>query len=407
MRRLRWLAFLCLGAVGVLLAGAGQAQDTGSGTQDRKAFDTTLYNTLRDVINRGADLYNGGDWAGCYRLYEGSLMSLRPLLEHRPELQKAITDGLANAERNPELTRRAFVLRGVIDRIRTDVNPNPRPAPRTEDKVVRPEDKTPELPSKTTPAPPAKDRAAALWDRLGGEKGVSKIVADLVKAVSANPKVDFTRGGRYILTPPDVELLKRHLVQQISSLTGGPFKYEGLDMREVHKDMGITTAQYDAFVADVEKVLKDNGVQAEDAAKIVAAVNSYRKDIIEAARPPKKPEEKTPPEKAPPEKKPEDKAPPAVKTDEKKAEAASLSGKVTSEGKPLTSGTITMLGREKKYSAPIKEDGSYEIKGVKPGVYIVTVTGPAVPKKFTDPKTSSLTLVVTGDERGADLILDK
>src|SRR5213593_4712224 len=92
-------------ALGLLAAAPAPQQKNG------KASDATLFGTLRDVINRGADLYNGGDPAACYRLFEGSLMSIRPLLEHRPELQKSIARGLASAERDPLTWRRAFTLR--------------------------------------------------------------------------------------------------------------------------------------------------------------------------------------------------------------------------------------------------------------------------------------------------------
>src|SRR5438477_7763513 len=98
---------------------AARAED--AAPLDRKALDQQIYKTLRDVINKGADLYNSGDQNGCYRLYEGALLAIEPLLDHRPELQKVITDGIDNARRNPELARRAFVLRGVIDKIRFDI----------------------------------------------------------------------------------------------------------------------------------------------------------------------------------------------------------------------------------------------------------------------------------------------
>src|SRR5260370_40212644 len=61
---------------------------------DRTALDEQIFKTLRDVINKGADLYNSGDQNGCYRLYEGALMALQPLLDPRPEMQKAITTGI-------------------------------------------------------------------------------------------------------------------------------------------------------------------------------------------------------------------------------------------------------------------------------------------------------------------------
>src|SRR5437667_126947 len=67
--------------------------------------DTAIYNSLRDVINRGADVYNRGDPAGCYRIFEGSLTTLKPLLGHRPDLQKVIGTALANADADPVVWR--------------------------------------------------------------------------------------------------------------------------------------------------------------------------------------------------------------------------------------------------------------------------------------------------------------
>ena len=47
---------------------------------------------LRDVHDRGADLYNTGDMAGGYRMYQGGLIVARGMLGHRPDLQKTIAD---------------------------------------------------------------------------------------------------------------------------------------------------------------------------------------------------------------------------------------------------------------------------------------------------------------------------
>jgi hypothetical protein len=114
--------FLCL---------AGHAQDDQDrdstelvpGPLDRATLDGVVFKTLRDVITRGADLYNSGEISGCYRLFEGSLMTLRPLLDHRPELQKAIANGQAAAERDPVVWRRCFTLRAVLDKIRSETHP--------------------------------------------------------------------------------------------------------------------------------------------------------------------------------------------------------------------------------------------------------------------------------------------
>jgi hypothetical protein len=92
-------------------------------TADRSAIDAVVYSTLRDVINRGADLYNSGDIAGCYRVFEGSLRTVKPLLAHHPELQKMIDSALVSAERDAYTWRRAFTLRSALDKIRAEIKP--------------------------------------------------------------------------------------------------------------------------------------------------------------------------------------------------------------------------------------------------------------------------------------------
>lgn len=79
---------------------------------------TALNSSLRDVINAGMKLFNEpyNDHAGCYRLYQGSLLTVRPFLA--PDLQKKIDTGIANAERMRNYVDRAFELRRVLDEIR-------------------------------------------------------------------------------------------------------------------------------------------------------------------------------------------------------------------------------------------------------------------------------------------------
>src|ERR1043166_5829416 len=122
MRQKHWWGSVAVAACVLALAAGGLR------AQDNKATDKKVYETLREVINHGADLYNPptSDWNGCYRLYEGALLAIKPLLDHRPDLQKAIDTGRAAARANPQVQRRAFDLREVIDRIRGDTNPNPK-----------------------------------------------------------------------------------------------------------------------------------------------------------------------------------------------------------------------------------------------------------------------------------------
>jgi hypothetical protein len=90
--------------------------------------DKAIFDSLRDVINRGAEVYNDGDHAGCYRIFEGALRSVKPLLSRYPDLQKLIGEKLTAAEGDPVVWRRAFTLRSALDKVREKLNPNPKKA---------------------------------------------------------------------------------------------------------------------------------------------------------------------------------------------------------------------------------------------------------------------------------------
>jgi hypothetical protein len=142
-RAFGWAGLLVVAALSTA-AIAGRAQEEKGSALEPPDIDRLVYGNLREVINHGADLYNSGDMSGCYRLYEGSLMTVRPLLGHRAELQKAIRDGMANARRDPVVWRRAWQLRGVLDKVRAEVRPRKEtlkklPAPREPEEKKPPE----------------------------------------------------------------------------------------------------------------------------------------------------------------------------------------------------------------------------------------------------------------------------
>ena len=104
---------LALMSAGALLADEPKAPDT-------KSHDKLLVDTLRDVHNAGAELYNNSrDFAGTYRMYQGALLTVRPLLADRPAAQKLIDEGLAKAEAEPLVSLKAFKLHETIEGVRS------------------------------------------------------------------------------------------------------------------------------------------------------------------------------------------------------------------------------------------------------------------------------------------------
>src|SRR5262249_56388313 len=103
----------------------------------------------------------------------------------------------------------------------------------------------------------------------------------LVAGAAQDPKVDFFRGGKFPLDEQGVAKLKKQLVELISEASGGPLKYKGKSMKEVHKGMNITDEQFDALAGHLKKALEDNGAKEPDIKAVLDAVEKTRKEIVE------------------------------------------------------------------------------------------------------------------------------
>lgn len=134
-------------------------------------------------------------------------------------------------------------------------------------------------PRATSPAtPPA--AAKALYDRLGGEPAITKVVDDLVAIVIADPRIKEVHKKHFMTD--EVAALKRKLIDQIGEATGGPQKYLGKNMKDAHLGMKITDADFDALADDVAQALDRNGVGAAEKKQLLDMLAAMRKDVVEA-----------------------------------------------------------------------------------------------------------------------------
>jgi len=119
----------------------------------------------------------------------------------------------------------------------------------------------------------------SLYERLGKEEGIKKVVDDFVAAVIANDNIRPVHKKHFM--EGDVAGLKKKLVDQIGAATGGPQKYTGKNMKDAHKGLGITDVDFDALVASLKKALDDNKVGAREQEELFALLGPMRKDIVE------------------------------------------------------------------------------------------------------------------------------
>jgi len=229
-------------AIGLILvlASTAAAQDK---PLERTELDKRAALAAYRAALAGTEIYNGGDHGGCARLYQGTLEALLPMLDHRPKLTALLTEKLtaAKALRAPQA---ATVLREALDEIMGQ--------------------------GKST-----------LWTRLGGETAVRALVKEAGTAAASDPRVNFTRGGKYKLDEKGVERMEQLLVEFVSAGAGGPLKYSGRDLVTVHKGMGITGDQFDVLMEHLRATFKKHKIAEREANELIAMVEKTRQQIVE------------------------------------------------------------------------------------------------------------------------------
>lgn len=89
---------------------------------DPTTFDRSVIESLRQIHDRGAKLYNDNkDYTGCQQLYEGALLAISPLLSHRPAVQVRIQETMKLIDREATAKGRAFKLHELIEAVRADL----------------------------------------------------------------------------------------------------------------------------------------------------------------------------------------------------------------------------------------------------------------------------------------------
>lgn len=124
-------------------------------------------------------------------------------------------------------------------------------------------------------------RAGSLWDRLGGELVLRKVVDDFVDLATTDPKVNYTRGGRFPLDDQALDSAKRTALEIISMGAGGPYVYTGRTIREIHEGMRITDAEFDAIAADFRTAIGRSGADPADIEAAMERVYATRSEIVE------------------------------------------------------------------------------------------------------------------------------
>lgn len=66
----------------------------------------------------------------------------------------------------------------------------------------------------------------------------------------------------------------------VSQASGGPFQYTGKGMREAHKDLHITSDEFDEVGAEIGRALDHFKVPAREKQELLAAIVARKGEVV-------------------------------------------------------------------------------------------------------------------------------
>ena len=128
------------------------------------------------------------------------------------------------------------------------------------------------------------EKEKSLYERLGGVHGIATVVDDFIERVAANESINANPAIKEPRDRVPIAGIKHRVTELICQVTGGPEKYNGRTMKEVHKDMNITEKEWDAMVADFKKTLDKFKVSEKEQNELFAIVESTKPDIVSSSK---------------------------------------------------------------------------------------------------------------------------
>ncbi len=124
------------------------------------------------------------------------------------------------------------------------------------------------------PDAPVVSPDGALFRAFGGHDGLVRVVDDLYANIDADDRI------KGFFEPAKETHTKAMLVEQFCQITGGGCTYSGKDMEKVHREMGITRADFDALVEDLQKSMTKNHVPFAAQNQLLAALAPQNRTIV-------------------------------------------------------------------------------------------------------------------------------
>ena len=122
--------------------------------------------------------------------------------------------------------------------------------------------------------------AQSLYERIGGVNAISMVVDRFSDEVVKNPKLNVNPALKEWNQSGKLPGLKFMRTLWICQAAGGPFQYTGKDMQEAHKDLHITSEEFDEVGAEIARSLDHFNVPEREKQEVLAAIVARKTEVV-------------------------------------------------------------------------------------------------------------------------------
>lgn len=115
---------------------------------------------------------------------------------------------------------------------------------------------------------------ATLYNDLGGLEVLTKVVDDTLALALADERIKDT------FKNSDMKRLAKMLTEQFCELSGGPCKYSGDPMKEVHQGLALNNMHFNALVEDLQAAMDKANIPSRTQNKLLALLAPMQRTVV-------------------------------------------------------------------------------------------------------------------------------
>jgi hemoglobin len=120
----------------------------------------------------------------------------------------------------------------------------------------------------------------SLYERIGGVNAIAMVVDLFSDRIVKNPKLNVNPALKEWNETGQLPGLKFMRTLWLCQAAGGPFKYTGKEMGEAHRDLHITSEEFDEVGAEIASALDHFKVPEREKQEVLAAIVAGKDEVV-------------------------------------------------------------------------------------------------------------------------------